>query len=175
MIGHLTAGDFKVMPWANGRGQTVEMFRMDRDGALLWRISRAAVVEDGPFSVFAGVDRNLTVLSGPGFDLRGDAALRADPMCPVAFSGDLVLQAEGVQGPCDDFNVMVRRGAVRAEVAVQDGGTTEGGVALFAVGPVQAGRIAMAAGDLILTDEPIRFAGRAIVVRLIGAAAGLPV
>ena len=54
MIGHLTARDFKVMPWANGKGQTVEMWRQDRDGALLWRLSRAAVVEDGDFSNFPG-------------------------------------------------------------------------------------------------------------------------
>ena len=174
MIGHLTAADFKVMPWANGRGQTVEKFRMDRDGVLLWRISRAAVVEDGPFSVFAGVDRNLTVISGPGFDLRGEARLRANLLQLLAFSGDLALRAEGVRAPCDDFNVMVRRGAVRAEVSVQESGTTHGGVALFAVGPVRAGRIVMAAQELILADEPVRFEGRAIVVRLIGDGPGLP-
>lgn len=174
MIGHLTAEDFKAMPWANGRGQTVEMFRMDRDGALLWRISRAAVVEDGAFSLFPGVDRSLTVISGPGFDLNGDASLRADPLKPLAFSGDLALRAEGVRAPCDDFNVMVRRGEVRAEVTVQDGGVSEGAGALFALGPVQAGWITMAAHDLILADEPVRFQGRAIVVRLIWSGAGLP-
>ncbi len=174
MIGHLTAADFKVMPWANGRGQTVEMFRMDRDGALLWRISRAAVVEDGPFSVLPGVDRNLTVISGPGFDLAGAGRFRADPLQPVEFSGDLALRAEGVTAVCEDFNVMVRRGEVRAEVAVLDGGQTQGAVALFALGPVQAGRIAMAAHDLLLADEPIRFTGRAIVVRLTGSGPGLP-
>jgi environmental stress-induced protein Ves len=174
MIGHLTAADFTVMPWANGRGQTVEMFRMDRDGVLLWRISRAAVVEDGPFSLFPGVDRNLTVISGPGFDLRGEASLRADPLQPLAFSGDLALRAEGVRAPCDDLNVMVRRGAARAEVLVQEGGTTQGGVALFALGPVRARRIVMAAQELILADEPVRFEGRAIVVRLIGDGPGLP-
>lgn len=167
MIGHLTAADFKVMPWANGRGQTTEMFRMDRDGALLWRISRAAVVEDGPFSMFPGVDRNLTVISGPGFDLRGEAHLRADPMTPLAFSGDLALRAEGVVAPCDDFNVMVRRGAMRAEVAVQEGGRVSGAmVALFALTPLRAGWLAAARFEVILTDKPITFEGQAIVVTL---------
>lgn len=167
MIRHLTQGDFKVMPWANGLGQTVEMVRVDREGALLWRLSRAAVVEDGPFSLFPGVDRNLTVISGPGFDLVGEASLRADPLRPVAFSGDLALRAEGVTAPCDDFNVMVRRGVVRAEVSVRDGGEAMG--ALFALGPVQAGGIMMAAHDLVLADEPVRFDGPAIVVALFGA------
>ena len=174
MIGHLTARDFKVMPWANGRGQTVEMFRVDRDGALLWRISRAAVVEDGAFSLFPGVDRNLTVISGPGFDLVGDARLRADPLRPVEFSGDLALSAMGVTAPCDDFNVMVRRGAVRAEVAVLGGGETTGAVALFALGPVKLGPITMAAHDLVLADQPLRFEGHAIVVRLVGDKPGFP-
>lgn len=174
MIGHLTAGDFKVMPWANGRGETTEMFRMDRDGALLWRISRAAVVEDGPFSLFPGVDRSLTVISGPGFDLVGAGAFRADPLIPVAFSGDLALQAQGVTARCDDFNVMVRRGAVRAEVAVLEAGETAGGVALFALDPVRVGRIVMQPHDLVLADEPLTFQGRAIVVRLIGEGSGLP-
>lgn len=165
MIGHLTERDFKVMPWANGRGRTVELFRVDRDGALLWRLSRAAVVEDGPFSLFPGVDRNLTVISGPGFDLRGAVCLRADLLQPVEFAGDVPLMAEGVTGPCDDFNVMVRRGAMRAEVAVCDGGSLKGGLcALFALGPVRLKGIAVAAQELVLTDEVLGFEGRAILV-----------
>lgn len=165
MIGHLTERDFKVMPWANGRGQTVEMFRVDRDGGLLWRLSRAAVVEDGPFSLFPGVDRNLTVISGPGFDLGGAVSLRAGLLQPVEFAGDVAVQAEGVGWPCEDFNVMVRRGAMRAEVAVCDGGSLTGGLcALFALGPVSVKGIAVAAGELLLTDEALAFVGRAIVV-----------
>ncbi len=167
MIGHLTQSDFKVMPWANGRGQTVEMFRMERDGLLLWRLSRAAVVEDGPFSVLPGVDRNLTVISGPGFDLRGEAVLRADPLQPIEFAGDLALRAEAVQEACEDFNVMTRRGAMRAKVAVMAGGAVAAPmVALFALEPLQAGFIRAARYDLVLTDRPITFDGRAIVVQL---------
>ena len=168
MIRHLTAADFTVMPWANGGGQTTEMIRVNRsDGSLLYRISLAAVMEDGPFSVFPGVDRILTVTSGPGFDLRGDASLRADPLKPLAFSGDLALRAEGVQAPCDDINVMVRRGAMRAGVAVQDGGTAVGAmVALIALSPLRAGWLEAARYDLILTDAPITFDGQAIVVTL---------
>jgi environmental stress-induced protein Ves len=165
MIGHLTATDFKVMLWANGRGQTVEMWRQDRDGALLWRISRAAVVEDGAFSIFPGIDRNLTVIEGPGFDLVGAERLAARPFAPVAFAGDVPIRAEGVTVPCQDFNVMVRRGALRAEVEVCEGGTVTG--ALYALGPVQAGPVPMAAQDLVITDEALNFTGRAIVVRLI--------
>ena len=39
---HLTEADYREMPWANGRGNTVEMLRVDKpDGRLLWRLSRA--------------------------------------------------------------------------------------------------------------------------------------
>ena len=167
MILHLKASDFKEMAWANGRGKTVELFRVDRDGAMLWRLSRAFVVEDGAFSLFPGVDRNLTVISGPGFDLAGDVRLPAGLLQPVEFAGDVAVRAEGVVAPCEDFNVMVRRGAMQAEVAVLDGGLLAGGlVALFALGPVGVKGVAVARGELVLTDEDLGFAGRAIVVRL---------
>ena len=167
MILHLKASDFKEMAWANGRGKTVELFRVDRDGAMQWRLSRASVVEDGAFSLFPGVDRNLTVISGPGFDLAGEVRLRAGLLQPVEFAGDVAMQAEGVVAPCEDFNVMARRGAMQAEVAVLDGGLLAGGlVALFALGPVGVKGIAVAPGELVLTDEVLGFAGRAIVVRL---------
>ena len=172
MIRHLTARDFKVMPWANGRGQTVEMWRVDREGALLWRLSRASVVEDGDFSLFAGVDRNLTVLSGPGFDLAGAVTLRCAPLQPVEFAGDVAVRATGVTTPCEDFNVMVRRGAMRAEVEVREGGVVNGGMAaLFALGPCRVKGIAMAPMDLVLTDEALGFEGRAIAVRVTDLAA----
>ena len=165
MIRHLTDRDFTVMPWANGRGQTVEMWRQDRDGALLWRLSRAAVVEDGAFSLLPGVDRSLTVISGPGFDL---GPLRAEPLQPVSFAGDVAVRASGVAAPCEDFNVMVRRGAVRAEVGVSDGGRLAGFSALFALGPCRIRGSAVARWELVLTDEALAFEGPAIVVRLIG-------
>lgn len=167
MIGHLTQGDFKVVPWANGRGQTIEMFKVEFGGALLWRLSRAAVVGDGPFSVLPGIDRTLTVISGPGFDLVGDAELQAAPLKPLEFSGDLALRAVGVKAPSEDLNVMVRRGAMRAEVTVMvDGEIAAPLVALIALTPLKVGFITAARFDLVLTDRPIKFEGQAIVVRL---------
>jgi uncharacterized protein len=173
MIEHLTVRDFKVMPWANGLGQTTELWRQDRDGQMLWRLSMAAVVEDGAFSVFPGVDRNLTVISGPGFDLTGAVTLRAAPLQPVEFAGDEPVAAKGVVAPCEDFNVMVRRGAMRAEVTVVDGGELTGGmVALFALGPVEIRRIAVARHEVILTDQAEQFQGKAIQVRLLDLSVG---
>ena len=162
MIQFLGQSDFKVMPWANGRGQTVELCRVERDGALLWRLSRAAVVEDGPFSTFPGIDRILVVLDGPGFDLVGEVDLRAAPLVPVAFAGEASVRAAGVLAPSEDFNVMVRRGAVEPDVAVMRGGIAAG--AIFAVEPMRVAGRKVARFDLVLAERPVDFDGLAIVV-----------
>ena len=111
MIRHLTPADYTVMPWANGRDTTIEMLReVGPDGGLLLRLSMASVVVDGPFSIFPGVERNLTVISGPGFDLAGETRIKASPLVPLAFPGDVPMAAAGVTAPSDDFNVMTARG-----------------------------------------------------------------
>ena len=163
MIRHLKLCDFKVMPWANGRGQTVEMWREERDGALLWRLSRAVVAEDGAFSLFPGFDRNLTVIDGPGFDLVGVDRVTARYLQPVTFAGDVAIKAERVSAPSEDFNVMVRRGAVQADVRVLAAGRVTG--AVFALEPVRVGDIRMAQYELVLCDEAVAFVGLAVVVR----------
>lgn len=174
MIRHLTAADFRVMPWANGRGTTVELWREDRGGRLLRRLSRASVVEDGAFSILPGVARNLTVISGPGFDLLGEGLrLRADPFRPVEFSGDVAIRAEGVTAPSEDFNVMTDAGLPRPEVSVRSGHVEIVGGSLVAVYFTGAGVVSASdatAGDLVLTDEPCEGASDApmILVRLFG-------
>ncbi|MFN4171277.1 MAG: HutD family protein [Pseudorhodobacter sp.] len=170
MIRHLTQADFRTMPWANGKGVTVEMAREDRGGAMLWRLSRASVVENGEFSVFPGVERNLTVLTGPGFDLVGRGVhLRADPLRPVPFAGDIPIRAEGVAAPCDDFNVMTARHIPHPEVRVAASGSVDaaGGIAgLYALAAGLVNGRAIAVGDLVLSDGALdwRMDGPAIAV-----------
>jgi uncharacterized protein len=114
---HLTLADYLRQPWANGRGETLEIARHDGPHGLLWRLSIATVAEDGPFSSLPGIDRNLTVIDGPGFDLTGPGwRRRAAPMAPVTFPGDHRVTASGVTFPSRDFNVMVARGRMRARV-----------------------------------------------------------
>lgn len=109
--------DFRQMPWANGKGMTTELAREDREGRILWRLSRASVVEDGPFSIFPGVERNLTVLTGPGFRLNGQGIeLEARPFIPVAFAGDVPVTASDVSAPSDDFNIMTDRSLPKPRV-----------------------------------------------------------
>ena len=170
MIRHLTPADYKTMPWANGKGVTVEMLRVEVAGAVQWRLSRASVVEDGDFSLFPGIDRNLTVITGPGFDLVGaDAILPARPLHPVAFPGDVAIRAEGVTAPSDDFNVMTARGLPKPQVQVIATATdlaAGGTLAIFALGTGRAGEETLGLYDLVLTDSAIKVSGPAIAVRL---------
>lgn len=170
MIRHLTPADYTTMAWANGKGSTIEMLRAEEAGALKWRISRASVVENGDFSIFQGVERNLTVITGPGFDLVGNGVhLAARPLEPVAFAGDVAIRAEGVTAPSDDFNVMTARHLPLPEVAVICGKAALRGGDLLAVYALAASRVnglSLAAADLVLTAEALDFDGQAIVVRL---------
>jgi environmental stress-induced protein Ves len=160
---HLTAADHIRQPWKNGRGTTTELWRMERDGQLLVRLSRAAVVEDGPFSVFPGIERNLTVLSGPGFRLTGGGLdFRCEPLVPVAFPGDMALMAsETLAMQSDDFNVMTARTLPHPKVLVaQNDHLVAGGLlALYALGPCQANGISLARDDLLMTAEDMRLEG----------------
>jgi len=152
---HLTPADYTRQPWKNGRGVTVELWRFEREGALIARLSRASVAEDGPFSVFPGIERNLTVLSGPGFRLTGAGVdLRCDLLVPVAFPGDVALGATETHGQqSEDFNVMTSRDVPRPQVFLARNKTLPAGgqLALYALGPCRVNGIAMAKADLLLT------------------------
>ncbi|MFP5480514.1 MAG: HutD family protein [Alphaproteobacteria bacterium] len=171
---HLTPENYIRQPWKNGRGSTTELWRLEREGRLLVRLSRAAVVEDGPFSVFPGIERNLTVLSGPGFRLTGAGLdFRCEPLVPVAFPGDIEVMATETNGQqSDDFNVMTARSLPRPEVilAQNDDLPAGGTLALYALGPCLVNGEGVNRDDLILTEGPARLQGDwpVIAVRLSG-------
>jgi uncharacterized protein len=170
---HLRPADYIRQPWKNGRGTTTELWRLERDGQLLVRLSRASVIEDGPFSLFPGIERNLTVLSGPGFRLTGPGLdLRCDPLVPVAFPGDVEVTATETGGQqSDDFNVMTARALPKPSVAVaqHDSLPAGGTLALYALGPCLVNGTAINRDDLLLTDRPARLQGDwpVIAVRLL--------
>lgn len=169
MMRHLTRANYTEMPWANGRGTTIEILRFDDSHGMIWRFSMATVAEDGPFSQFPGIERNLTVIDGPGFDLLGDMQLRADPFAPEAFPGDIPLAARNVTGVAVDFNVMTRRSLPRPHVEpvqsapIQRAGAT---LCLFALEPAQYGNIALAHHDFIWNAPPATLTGRALAIHL---------
>ena len=115
----LRASDHRSMPWKNGGGTTTEIAVWPEGAALDgfdWRVSVARIAASGPFSTFAGVDRIITLLEGDGVRLHGqDLEHRlATPLAPFAFSGDARVDCTLLGGPSSDFNVMTRRGRLRA-------------------------------------------------------------
>ena len=110
-------------PWKNGAGVTRELAVHPPDASMDdfdWRISIAEVAADAPFSAFNGVDRCIVLLRGAGMRLRSDDGRLdrhlAQALEPFHFPGDDALQAELIDGPSSDFNVMTRRGHWRADV-----------------------------------------------------------
>ena len=176
---HLTPADYIRQPWKNGKGITVELARADAGGNLLWRLSMATVAEDGPFSLFPGIERNLTVISGPGFRLVG-AGLSLDclPLGPVAFPGDVAVAAEGTGGQVsDDFNVMTARHLPRPDVLVLNGAgpiAAGGLLAVFALSPLRLSGRRLGRHDLVLASGPLELEtpGPALLVRLHGLPQG---
>ncbi|OIQ70601.1 protein Ves [mine drainage metagenome] len=172
---HLTTSDYRKMPWANGLGVTTEILRVAKpDGGVLWRLSMAAVVEVGAFSLFPGIERNLTVIAGPGFDLVGPGLmLRADPLVPVAFPGDVAISAVGVSAPSNDFNVMTERSLPRPEVRVlrQSEALAPGGtLCLFAL---DAGKVQVAGTVVTVARHDLLVCDAGVGARNTGAAAVL--
>ncbi|MFW8609274.1 HutD family protein [Rhizobium beringeri] len=111
----LRAGDHKRMPWKNGKGETVEIAVFPPDASINdfdWRISMATVAEDGPFSIFPGIDRTLAILDGNGMVLDVDGSspvLLTTASDPLAFLADIPVAARLEDGAITDLNVMTRR------------------------------------------------------------------
>ena len=110
----LSAAERKARPWKNGCGFTREIAAFPVGSGLDdfdWRLSIADVEEDGPFSLFPGVDRHLAVLSGRlrlVRDGEADQVIGAGD-APIAFCGDRPAFAQLLVGPVRDLNLMVRR------------------------------------------------------------------
>ncbi len=116
----LRARDRAPAPWKNGGGITHEIAAFP-EGADLesfdWRVSMATVSAGGPFSIFPGIDRILTVLNGVlDLDVDGKAVQLVAASEPYAFPGDIAVRAATPRLPVTDLNVMTRRGRARARV-----------------------------------------------------------
>ncbi|CCG86721.1 HutD family protein [Erwinia piriflorinigrans] len=115
--------DSRTLPvsrWRNGGGETREIISSppgveDFD----WRISIATIAADGDFSLFPGVDRLITVLSG-GVTLYCQDKLyqRLALNQPFAFAGEESITARIIGHSSSDFNIMVRRDRFRAQAGI---------------------------------------------------------
>ncbi|WP_434630542.1 HutD/Ves family protein [Chromobacterium sp. CV08] len=133
---------FIDMPWANGGGRTLELFRLphpERSGAFALRMSVATVAEGGPFSRFAGVDRLLGLLEGEGMALSladGRRLMLDAPGRVAAFPGEIDVRCRLLGGALRDCNLMLARDWGRGE--------------LERLTPADGETVRLEAGDLVL-------------------------
>lgn len=115
--------DVPASPWRNGGGTTRELLAWPGAQDWDWRISVAEVERAGPFSSFPGVRRWFAVLSGMGVRLSVQEPGRVQvhelgaDSAPLAFDGGADTGCELIDGPTEDFNLMLREG--RGEATLQ--------------------------------------------------------
>jgi environmental stress-induced protein Ves len=120
----LPAADRVAVPWKNGGGVTRDVI-VSPAGATMddfdWRISIAEIAGSGPFSRFPGIDRKLAVLAGKvALTVEGSAPVVLDPhSAALDFHGESAVQADLVDGPSMDLNVMTRRGRFNSKLIKQ--------------------------------------------------------
>jgi environmental stress-induced protein Ves len=101
------------MPWRNGRGSTLEIAREPAVGQeFAWRLSLAAIDEDGDFSSYRGYRRAIVLVEGNDLRLRfrghGSCSLRPAKR-GARFEGDWKTHCAVPEGRCTDLSLIVRR------------------------------------------------------------------
>ncbi|WP_455817853.1 HutD/Ves family protein [Pseudomonas cerasi] len=106
--------------WRNGGGETREIVSYPPGAADFdWRISIATIAADGDFSLFPGIDRIITLLSGDVTLYLHDQLYQPLGLHqPFAFRGEEAISAR-LSGPVStDFNIMARRSAFLPEAGI---------------------------------------------------------
>ena len=111
---------YTAMPWKNGGGSTLEIARQRcvDDSGYDWRLSIAQIDVDGPFSVFPGYSRVITVLHGDGMVLQinGVGSEALGPLQPLSFDGGATVQCRLLGSPIEDFNLIYRPDRINASL-----------------------------------------------------------
>jgi environmental stress-induced protein Ves len=116
--------EYRAKRWKNGAGVSFDIAAASETPPG-WRISLAAIERDAPFSEYAGYDRTLVVVAGPGVLLHFDGGANASvtTLRPFAFPGERRVLSTLIGGRVDALNVMTTRAAYthRVELARLDG------------------------------------------------------
>ncbi len=120
----LRHADYRRMRWKNAGGWTTELAVSPESasavGAIFdWRVSIAEIESDGAFSTFIGCERHIALLEGIGMELRFDAvpSVRLDRRLQFfRFAGEWQTHGKLLSGPVRDFNIILRRDVVTAEI-----------------------------------------------------------
>lgn len=124
LIRRFEPSDYIRMPWKNGLGFTTEL-AISPPGANLtsafhWRLSIAELSASGPFSRMDGIERTIIQIEGAPMRLThaGHGEHQLNLLEPYTFQGEWDTHGH-LGGAARDFNVMVARATVRAQVSVQ--------------------------------------------------------
>ena len=115
----IPANTYRRERWKNGLGWTREIARSPGADAWSWRLSIAEIEENAQFSTFAGVDRELVLLTGNGMRLSFDDGAMHELLPPhdrLRFVGERGVACALIDGPTQDFNLMWRREAIDAQL-----------------------------------------------------------
>ena len=103
--------------WRNGAGR-----KADIATGPGWLVGFAWLDADAPFSDFAGHDRTIALVEGPGFTLdfgpAHPALLARRPHVPSAFDGGWPARCRVPDGPCVVLNAMTARATWTHRVTV---------------------------------------------------------
>ncbi len=114
--------DYLRMPWKNGLGETLEIAVHRENDEVQYRVSQAAVVEDGVFSDFSGLHRTLVLLQGQGMLLTHQNGAKTyshdlkQPLAIANFAGGDITHATLTDGKIEDLNIMTREDKVTSTV-----------------------------------------------------------
>jgi len=130
--------DVTATHWRNGGGLTRELVAEPAGADWQWRLSVAEVAADGPFSRFEGVTRWFAVLQGAGVVLNEHRLTAQD--APLCFDGGAATDCRLIDGPTQDFNLMLRGNCLPARMVRIHGQAQELAhaskcIAVYAVSP----------------------------------------
>lgn len=173
----LRKSHLKDVPWKNGGGITRHIAEATYNSQTAWRLSRADVDTQGPFSNFEGLTRILTIVSQHRMLLRHQTGvIQAQPWAPVTFDGGLAVTSELPDGPLTDFNLMFDPSLCSASVTTLRGPHTltltpkKGGlIALHGLsGQATLAEHTVETGDTALLDaaSPLALEGEAAVLKI---------
>ncbi|WP_438462111.1 HutD/Ves family protein [Marinomonas sp. PE14-40] len=160
----ITQAQFRRMPWKNGKGETLELLKLEDEKGVKFRISQAAVSESGVFSDFSGLERHLVLIAGKGMRLEHQSEqghvthddLLHELDIATFYGGDMTT-SELLNGPIEDLNIMVRRADTKALVqalyAPCDALSKPGQQAYFYANQVSNISVDQGAKDLIMPKD----------------------
>jgi environmental stress-induced protein Ves len=117
------------IPWKNGRGELVVIDREGgenwQDMGVAWHFGRTTIIEEGPFSDYAGYERLQVVTKGAGLVLiapDNEIDLRL-PMHPRRYDGGMPIHTLLEKGSVEVVNLIADRARFDIDLRVGEGGT----------------------------------------------------